>query len=156
VQDPEVKPLTMGYWKDTLLKHPREWRRIRLPRAGGACAQAISVRVKASQRGNRWRQPGAERRLLIEELAGGAFKDHLSNLPAGTTLEKLVRIARQRRAVEQGCQQLKEALGLDPFEGRSWRGLHHHMAYCFMAYCFLSEIRTSKKNARRCLRCAVG
>jgi hypothetical protein len=49
-------------------------------------------------------------------------------------------------AIEQGYQQLKEELGLDHFEGRSWRGLHHHLTLCFLAFCFLTGLRMSKKT----------
>ena len=43
-----------------------------------------------------------------------------------------------RWQVEQGYQQLKEELGLDHFEGRSWPGFHHHATLCFLAYGFLA------------------
>jgi hypothetical protein len=90
-------------------------------------------------------QPGAARWLLIEHLGDDTLKYHLSNLPADTPIEKLVRLAHQRWAIEQNYQQLKEELGLDHFEGRSWRGLHHHLTLCFLAFCFLARLRTSKK-----------
>ena len=48
-----------------------------------------------------------------------------------------MRWAHERWKIEQGYQQLKEELRLDHFEGRSWRGLHHHITLCFMAYGFL-------------------
>jgi SRSO17 transposase len=48
--------------------------------------------------------------------------------------------------VEQGYQQMKEELGLDHFEGRSWRGLHHHLTLCFMAYGFLRLVQERKKS----------
>lgn len=118
-----------------------------LPRAEAAKVSAIAVRVLASQRGNRWRQPGNERWLLIERLPSGEYKYHLSNASAQTGLADLARLAHQRWAIEQGNQQLKEELGLDHFEGRSWRGLHHHMTLCFMAYCFLTRLRPPKKTA---------
>jgi SRSO17 transposase len=52
--------------------------------------------------------------------------------------------------VEQGYQQLKEELGLDHFEGRSWRGLHHHAAMTLLAYGFLllERHRQEKHPAR--------
>jgi SRSO17 transposase len=102
--------------------------------------------VQASQRASRWRQPGVARWLLIEQLGDKTFKYYLSNLPVGTPLAKLVRLAHQRWAIEQGYQQLKEELGLDHFEGRSWRGLHHHLTLCFLAFCFLTRLRSSKKT----------
>lgn len=108
--------------------------------------QAVAVRVQASQRKSRRRQPGTARWLLIEQLGDGTFEYHLSNLPADTTLEELVRLAHQRWAIEQGYQQLKEELGFDHFEGRSWRGLHHHLTLRLLAFCFLARLRTSKKR----------
>jgi SRSO17 transposase len=75
--------------------------------------------------------------LLVEEQADGQLKFALSNLPAGTSCRRAVRRWKSRWPVEQGYQQLKEELGLDHFEGRSWRGFHHHAAMTFLAYGFL-------------------
>jgi len=146
VEDPAMKPLLMGAWRDQLVQQPARWTQLRLPRADGATVRAIAVRVQSTQRGNRWRQPGATRWLLIEQLGADTFKYYLSNLPADTPLTELVRIAHQRWVIEQGYQQLKEELGLDHFEGRSWRGLHHHLTLCFLSFCFLTRLRTSKKT----------
>jgi len=52
-----------------------------------------------------------------------------------------VRLWKSRWPVEQGYQQMKEELGLDHFEGRSWRGLHHHAALVMLAYGFLLRER---------------
>jgi SRSO17 transposase len=75
--------------------------------------------------------------VLIEEQADGAVKYAVSNLPAGTACLRAVRLWKSRWAVEQGYQQMKEELGLDHFEGRSWRGFHHHAALVMLAYGFL-------------------
>jgi SRSO17 transposase len=75
--------------------------------------------------------------LLIEEQADGKIKYALSNLPEGTSKKKAVRLWKSRWPVEQGYQQMKEELGLDHFEGRSWRGFHHHAALVILAYGFL-------------------
>ena len=75
--------------------------------------------------------------LLIEEQADGKIKYALSNLPAGTGIRTAVRLWKSRWPVEQGYQQMKEELGLDHFEGRSWRGFHHHAALVMLAYGFL-------------------
>jgi SRSO17 transposase len=75
--------------------------------------------------------------LLIEEQADGKIKYAFSNLPEGTRLKKAVRLWKSRWPVEQGYQQMKEELGLDHFEGRSWRGFHHHAALVMLAYGFL-------------------
>jgi SRSO17 transposase len=75
--------------------------------------------------------------LLIEEQADGKIKYAFSNLPEGTGVKKAVRLWKSRWPVEQGYQQMKEELGLDHFEGRSWRGFHHHAALVMLAYGFL-------------------
>jgi SRSO17 transposase len=147
VHDASAHPPTMTAWRDRLLQEPSAWREVKLPRADGARACApLRSRVRASQRAGRRRQPGATRWLLIERLGDGAFKHHFSSLPADASLEELVRLAHQRRAIEQNHQQLKEELGLDHFEGRSRRGLHHHLTPCLLAFCFLTRLRTPKKT----------
>lgn len=74
---------------------------------------------------------------MIEEQADGDIKYAFSNLPAGTSRLRAVRLWKSRWPVEQGYQQMKEELGLDHFEGRSWRGFHHHAAMVMLAYGFL-------------------
>jgi SRSO17 transposase len=76
--------------------------------------------------------------LLIEEQAAGQLKFALSNLPPETSRLRAVRLWKSRWPVEQGYQQMKEELGLDHFEGRSWRGFHHHAAMVLLAYGFLA------------------
>jgi SRSO17 transposase len=75
--------------------------------------------------------------LLIEEPADGKLKFAFSNRPAGTSCIAAVRLWKSRWPVEQGYQQLKEELGLDHFEGRSWRGFHHHTTMTLLADGFL-------------------
>jgi SRSO17 transposase len=76
--------------------------------------------------------------LLIEEQADGTIKYAFSNLPADTAKERGVLLWRSRWPVEQGYQQMKEELGLDHFEGRSWRGFHHHACLVMLAFGFLA------------------
>src|ERR687884_912293 len=87
--------------------------------------------------------------LLIEEQADGKFKDAFSNLPETTSCKQAVRLWKSRWPVEQGYQQLKEELGLDHFEGRSWRGFHHHACLTFLAYGFLALERRRAAAARK-------
>lgn len=76
--------------------------------------------------------------LLIEKQGGdGPLKFAFSNLPVNTSRLSAVRLWKSRWPVEQGYQQLKEELGLDHFEGRSWRGFHHHVAMTLLAYGFM-------------------
>jgi SRSO17 transposase len=86
--------------------------------------------------------------LLVEEQPGGVLKFALSNLSASTSRLKAVRLWKQRWRVEQGHQQMKEELGLDHFEGRSWRGFHHHAAMVLLAYGFLLLEQTRPRVER--------
>ena len=74
---------------------------------------------------------------MIEEQADGKIQFAFSNLPPGTSRLQAVRLWKSRWPVEQGYQQMKEELGLDHFEGRSWRGFHHHACLVMLAYGFL-------------------
>jgi len=88
--------------------------------------------------------------VLIEWPANTAAptKYWFSNLPEGVSWRRLVRLAKLRWRVEQNYQQLKEELGLDHYEGRSWQGWHHHVTLVCLAYAFLLlERRRLKKNA---------
>jgi SRSO17 transposase len=69
-------------------------------------------------------------------------------LPAGTSRVKAVRLWRSRWPVEQGYQQMKEELGLDHFEGRSWRGLHHHACLVMLAFGFLASEQSRARRER--------
>jgi SRSO17 transposase len=80
----------------------------------------------------------AARWLLVEWRADGTIKYALSNLPSDTALEQAVAWWKERWQVEQGYRQLKQELGLDHFEGRSWSGFHHHAVMTFLAYGFLA------------------
>src|SRR5476651_2720830 len=62
---------------------------------------------------------------------------YLSNLPADTALEQLVAHAHMRWRIERDYQDLKQELGLGHYEGRGWRGFHHHAALSIAAYGFL-------------------
>jgi SRSO17 transposase len=87
--------------------------------------------------------------LLVEGQADGKIKYAFSNLPPKTSLKTAVRLWKSRWPVEQGYQQMKEELGLDHFEGRSWRGFHHHAAMVLLAYGFLLLERHRAANAPR-------
>src|SRR3712207_400366 len=73
--------------------------------------------------------------------------DWLSTLPAGTGLAELVRLAKIRWRIEHDYRELKTALGLDHFEGRTWRGWHRHVTLVTAAQLFLTGLRTSPKAA---------
>jgi SRSO17 transposase len=87
--------------------------------------------------------------LLIEwpRAEPEPIKYWFSNLPETTTLQELLYWAKIRWWIEQNYQQLKDELGLDHFEGRSWAGWHHHVTLTMMAFAFLVlEGFRAKKN----------
>ena len=67
----------------------------------------------------------------------------LSTLPEDTPLDVLVDTAKLRWRIERDYEELKSELGLAHFEGRSWRGFHHHAALCIAAYGFLIRERAA-------------
>ena len=92
--------------------------------------------------------PGDEAWLIGEHRRTGERKFYLSNLPAQTPLRRLAALTKARWSCEQAHQQLKEELGLDHFEGRSWSGLHHHAILCLIAYSFLQHLRLQAAAGR--------
>ena len=71
----------------------------------------------------------------------------ISNLPEQTGLRELVYWAKLRWWVEQNYEQLKQEVGLDHFEGRTWAGWHHHVTLCMIAFNFLVlETIRARKN----------
>ena len=91
--------------------------------------------------------PSDEVWLVGERRPGGEQKYYVSNLPADTPIRTLVATIKARWVCEQAHQQMKEELGLDHFEGRSWAGLHRHALMTMIAYAFLQSRRL--KAARR-------
>jgi SRSO17 transposase len=92
--------------------------------------------------------PGQEAWLVCEHRSTGERKYYLANLPTDTPLETLAALIKARWVCEQAHQQMKDELGLDHFEGRSWRGLHHHALLTMMALAFLQHLRLGGKKNR--------
>jgi len=128
----------------TLPKHA--WRTIRW-REGSAdwlSSRFARVRVRVGYNGA---IPGqlAEEWLLIEWPEGEdePTKYWLSTLPAEISFRKLVDIAKMRWRIERDYQELKQEVGLGHYEGRGWRGFHHHATLCIAAYGFLVSERAT-------------
>ena len=99
----------------------------------------VAVRVRPAHRDYWQTEPHAEEWLLIEWPKGEAepSKYWLSTLPATAHLKDLISLAKQRWIIERDYQELKQELGLGHYEGRGWRGFHHHATLCIAAYGFL-------------------
>ena len=112
-----------------------------------------ALRVRAAHRDEKRKSLREEQWLLIEWPRGEAepTKYWLSTLPGDTPLVELVRVAKMRWRIERDYQELKQEFGLSHYEGRNWRGFHHHATLCIAAYGFLLADRLkhggSKKNS---------
>jgi SRSO17 transposase len=124
---------------------PSAYRRLRW-REGtrGAMQSRFAVcRVRPAHR-DYWRStPRAEEWLVIEwpESAAEPTKYWLSNAPEKAPPEDLIRLIKLRWRIERDFEEMKDELGLDHYEGRSWPGLHHHGVLCMAAYAFLAAER---------------
>jgi len=140
-----VKELALGLPK-------RAWRTIEW-REGSAetlSSRFARVRVRAARRDERRHETRPEEWLLIEWPKGEnePTKYWLSTLPADITFQRLVYVAKLRWRIERDYLELKQEVGLGHFEGRGWRGFHHHATLCIAAYGFLiSERETIPPSA---------
>jgi len=113
--------------------------------AGTLRSRFAAVRIRPAHRDSSRTTPRAEEWLLIEWPAGETepSKYFLSNLPAATPRKTLVELAKLRWRIERDYQDLKQELGLGHYEGRGWRGFHHHAVLSIAAYGFLVSERSS-------------
>ena len=103
-----------------------------------------ALRVRPAHR-DYWRsEPHPEEWLLIEWPTEGSepTKYWLSTTSADIALAQLVHLAKHRWIIERDYQELKQELGLGHYEGRGWRGFHHHATLCIAAYGFLVAERS--------------
>ncbi len=110
---------------------------------GAMRSRFAAIRVRPAHRDD-WRAtPRSEEWLLIEWPRTEAAPIHywLSTLPPTATRAALVQLAMLRWRIERDDQELKDELGLDHFEGRGWRGFHHHASLGIAAYGFLAAER---------------
>jgi SRSO17 transposase len=103
---------------------------------------------------HRHKVPGAwpQEWLLVEWPEGEAepTKYWLSTLPEDIAFRRLVDFAKMRWRIERDYQELKQELGLGHFEGRGWRGFHHHATLCIAAYGFLISERETIPPSEPC------
>ncbi len=110
--------------------------------AGPLTAEFCALRVRPSAgRGDRW--------LLCERSAPDVRKYYLVHLPATTPLVELVALARSRWPIEQQYRELKDDLGLDHFEGRTYQGWTHHVVLTAVAFTFLQIERARATDGPR-------
>lgn len=148
VRDARHQPISVLEVARTLPQ--KSWRQLswRAGTNGTLSSRFVRVRVRAAHRD----RARTEEWLLIEWPLQEAEPTHywLSPLPADISFKKLVTHAKGRWMIERDYQELKSELGLSHYEGRSWRGFHHHATLCIAAYGFLMlERLAGKKNSAR-------
>ena len=138
-RDSEHQPISV---KALALSLPKEaWQTVAW-REGSAerlSSRFARQRVRAAHRDTKLSQPRAEEWLLIEwpENEKEPTKYWLATLPEDIAFDRLVDLAKLRWRIERDYQELKQELGLGDYEGRGWRGFHHHATLCIAAYGFL-------------------
>ena len=140
-----VKELALGLPKSA-------WRTIKW-REGAAeplSSRFARVRVRVARRDFKLAESRPEEWLLIEWPKGERepTKYWLSTLPEDIALRRLVYFAKLRWRIERDYQELKQEVGLGHFEGRGWRGFHHHATLCIAAYGFLISERETIPPSR--------
>jgi SRSO17 transposase len=110
---------------------------------GPLVADCAAVRVIAMREG----VPGPEVWLVLRRnTQTGELKTYVSNAPVDTPLATLVRLSGMRWPIETCCEDGKQYLGMGDYEGRRWRGWHHHMTLCLLAHGFLVRMRLRLKK----------
>ncbi len=143
-RNPEHKPLSAKALAQSL--PDQAWRTVTWREGTKAplTSRFAALRVRPAHR-DYWRAaPRAEEWVLIEWPQGESepSKYWLSTLPQDTPLTDLVDQAKLRWRIERDYQELKQEIGLGHYEGRGWRGFHHHATLCIAAYGFLVSERS--------------
>ena len=158
-RDSEHRPVSA---KALALALPRKaWRKTTWREGSNTtlASRFAAVRVRPAHRDYNRTTPRPEEWCLIEWPPNEAepTKYWLSTLPANVTRRALVDAAKLRWRIERDYQELKQELGLGHYEGRGWRGFHHHATLCIAAYGFLIAERGAvpPSAARNTSRVAV-
>jgi SRSO17 transposase len=144
-RDPDHQPLPVEQLANTLPASAFRTMGWREGTAGRLRSRFGRVRVRAAHRDYGRGPVRQEEWLLIEwpDDASEPAKYWLSTLPKDCSLRTLVHHAKLRWRVERDYQELKQELGLGHYEGRGWRGFHHHATLCLAAYGFLVAERAA-------------
>ena len=136
------KPISVKALAPDLPK--RAWRTITWREGGRLAVLALRSRARSvAHRDYKLTESRPEEWLLIEWPEGESepTKYWLSTLPKDIAFRRLVDLAKLRWRIERDYQELKQELGLGHYEGRGWRGFHHHATLCIAAYGFLISER---------------
>jgi SRSO17 transposase len=148
----EHKPVSA---KDLAAALPKDaWRRVPWRQGTNTplSSRFAAVRVRPAHRDYEAATPRPEEWCLIEWPADAAepTKYWLSTLPPTISRTRLVRHAMLRWRIERDYHEMKQEIGLGHYEGRGWRGFHHHASLCIAAYGFLVAERAAIPPSAPC------
>jgi SRSO17 transposase len=150
-RDRQHRPVSVKQLAESLT--PQHWKTVSW--RGGTKkrlrSRFVALRVRPAHRDERRKEPHVEEWLLIEwpSAESEPTKYWLSTFPSDTTLRELVKTAKHRWIIERDYEELKQELGLGHYEGRGWRGFHHHATLCIAAYGFLVAERSLSPPSTR-------
>ncbi|MDJ0766820.1 MAG: IS701 family transposase [Myxococcota bacterium] len=101
-------------------------------------AEFAALRVRSAERRTKKSPPGEEQWLIIEREKDGHFKYYFSSMSPRASIKSIVRLAKMRWHIERDYQNMKQQLGFDRYEGRSWGGLHRHLAMVALMHAFIA------------------
>jgi SRSO17 transposase len=139
--------------KQWAVAHAADFRKVtwREGAKGKLSGRFAAWRVRPAHKLSAGKEPLDACWLLVEwpEDSQHPAKFFFSNLPPTTRLKRLVATAKSRWWIEHSYRELKDEQGHDHFEGRSWRGWHHHVVLVLLTYAFLQDVRRrrAKKGA---------
>lgn len=137
-RDPEHQPVTA---KELALENKARFRYVswREGAKGKLRGRFLALRVRSAHRDYKLREARDEEWLLVEwpESEPEPTKYFLSTLLKNTSIRQLVRTVKMRWRIERDYEELKQELGLTHYEGRGWRGFHHHATLTIASYAFL-------------------
>lgn len=137
------RPLSIHELADTLPGSTWQTVSWRQGNRGVMRSRFACLRARPAHRDEKRQRARQAEWLIIEWPRGEAAptKSWLSTMPEDTPQEQLIRLAKLRWRIERDYEELKQEIGLDHFEGRGWRGFHHHGVLCIAAYAFLAAER---------------
>ena len=142
-------PKDTPVWSATkLARKVKEWTTVEWSKGtkGKLSGRFSRFRVRVTQGPVKARQATEEVGWLLLEKRSDGLKAYICWGLDETSLEELVGIAHLRWAVEQFHKEAKQLLGLDDFEGRTWRAWHHHITMVLLAYAFVSMMRAEESD----------
>lgn len=157
-QDPDHQALTIAKLANAL--EPSSFRKVawRDGSRGRLSSRFAFLRVRTAADHTKGRPPGDMQWLICEWPSGekAPTRFYLSTMPASTSHRRLVGLLKTRWRVERDYQELKQEVGLDHYEGRTWRGFHHHATLCAVAHAFLALSRAISPPTQCALDAADG